>query len=153
MPQGNLGISKHDETCGGPIILTPRASPFTKRSILTDEKKWKVIHVHSRDGGDLAVLVSKMIATLRHFDQEKRAVLRNGSNSAKIKMAFDVLSELFRDTLVVFQSPTWWNKHLFHTIGKSTFTTEEVRAFFSLFWDVEYIREEKRRTRFVKQSF
>ena len=87
-------------------------------------EKWKVIHVHWRDGGDLAVSVSKMIATmLRHFDQEERQL--DGSRHC---------SDPFRDTLVVFQSPTWWNKHLFHTIGKSTFTTEEVRAFFSLFW-------------------
>ena len=52
-----------------PIILTPRkASLFTKRTIPKN-----VIHAHSRDGGDLAVSVSKMVTTmLRHFDQEER---------------------------------------------------------------------------------
>ena len=35
----------------GPRSLTPRkASPFTKRTIPTSEKKWKVIHAHSPDG-------------------------------------------------------------------------------------------------------
>ena len=58
------------ETCAGPLSLTPRkASLFTKRTIPTCEKKWKVIHAHSPDGGHLAVSVSNM---LRHFDQEGR---------------------------------------------------------------------------------
>ena len=62
------------ETCAGTIILTPRnASLFSKRTIPTNEKKWKVIHAHSREGRDLAVSVTSMVTTmLRHFDQEER---------------------------------------------------------------------------------
>ena len=47
------------KTSANPVILTPRESSFTKRNILTREKKWIVIHAHSRHGGDLTVSVSR----------------------------------------------------------------------------------------------
>ena len=129
------------ETGADPVILTPRASLFTKRAIPTNENKW-TIHAHWRKGGELAVSVSKLATTmLWHYDQDERqrnssrhwesvkpvlmkafahkgardfdddfcyawfmmAVLRNGSNIAKKNMGIYVISELFRDTLVVFQ--------------------------------------------------
>ena len=50
-----------------------KASLYTRRTILTNEKKWITIHTHSRYGGDLAVSISKTLTTmLRHFDQEER---------------------------------------------------------------------------------
>ena len=52
------------ETCANLVILTPRASPFTKRTIPMNEKKWIIIHAHSRYGGELAVSVSKMFTTM-----------------------------------------------------------------------------------------
>ena len=67
-----------------------------------------------------------------------RAVQRTGLKSVKIKIGIYVISELFRDTLVVFQQvQNWWNIHLFYTIGKSTFITEEVNEFSTLIWRVE----------------
>ena len=55
------------ETSANPVILTPGASLFTI-TIPTNEYKWKVIHAHSRYGGDLAVSVSKLATTmLRHY--------------------------------------------------------------------------------------
>ena len=72
--QGNLGVSKHEGNYASPLIFTPRkASLFTRRSSPTSEKKWKVKHAHSPDGGHLAVSVAKMVTMmLRHFDQEER---------------------------------------------------------------------------------
>ena len=46
------------------VILTPGASRFTKRTIPTNEKKWKIIHAQTRHGGGLAVSVSKMVTTM-----------------------------------------------------------------------------------------
>ena len=56
-------------------LIPNNASLFTKRTIPMSEKKWKwkVIHTHSRYGGDLAVSISKTITTMsRHFNQEER---------------------------------------------------------------------------------
>ena len=52
------------ETSASPVILSPRASLFTKRTIPTNEKKEITIHAHSRYGGDLAVSVSKLVTTM-----------------------------------------------------------------------------------------
>ena len=62
------------ETRAGPLSLIPRkASLYTRRIILTSEKKWKTIHANFTQGRHLAVSISKTITTmLRHFDQEER---------------------------------------------------------------------------------
>ena len=61
------------ETGADPVILTPRASQFTNRTIDTNEKKSINIHAHSRYGGVLAVSVSKLATTmLRHYDLDER---------------------------------------------------------------------------------
>ena len=61
------------ETSASSVILTPRVSPFTTRTILTNEEKCLTIHAHSRYGGDLAVSVSKLVTMmLRHCDQDER---------------------------------------------------------------------------------
>ena len=66
------------ETSARLVIFATRVSLFTKRTIPTNEKKWTMIHAHSRYGGDLAVSVSKMVRTmLRHYDQDERQ--RDGS--------------------------------------------------------------------------
>ena len=54
-------------------IPSTKASLYRQRTILANERKWKVIHAHSPDGGYLAVAVSKMIIKmLRHYDQDER---------------------------------------------------------------------------------
>ena len=75
--------------------------------------------------------------------QEKARILQTW------RMGTYVLSELFRNTLVVFQQvQSWRNTHVLHTIGRSTFTTKEVRGFFSLFWSGVFPGEkEKDKTR------
>ena len=67
------GSSSTKETCASPFSNPPqRASMYTQRTILTNERKWKVIHAHSPDGGYLATAVSKMVTKiLRHCDQEE----------------------------------------------------------------------------------
>ena len=50
-----------------------RASLYAQRAIPTNDRKWKVIHAASPDGGYLATAVSKMVTNLlRHSDQEER---------------------------------------------------------------------------------
>ena len=47
--------------------------PYTQRATPANERKWKVIHAHSPDGGYLAVAVSKMVTKMpRHYDQDER---------------------------------------------------------------------------------
>ena len=46
---------------------------YTQRTILTNERKWTIIHAHSPDGGYLATAVSKMVTKMRRpHDQEDR---------------------------------------------------------------------------------
>ena len=48
----------YEGTCGSPSAV---------------ERKWKVTHAHSSNGGYLAVALSKMVTTmLRHYDQDER---------------------------------------------------------------------------------
>ena len=68
-PHGNVGSSKHETN----LLHHPcsKSIPIHKKN--TNEKKWIVIHAHSRNGGHLAVSISKMVTTtLKHFDQEER---------------------------------------------------------------------------------
>ena len=98
------------ETCADPIILTPKVSLFTKRTIPTNEKKWKVNHNHSRNWGYLEVSVSKMNRTmLRHFDDGFWLRLIHDDS---IKKQFEYcqdkdgiydIPEVFRHTLMIFQ--------------------------------------------------
>ena len=62
------------ETRAGSLRLVPnKASLYARRTIPKNEKKWIVIHAHSRYGGDLAVSISKTVTTmLRHFDHDER---------------------------------------------------------------------------------
>ena len=54
-------------------FLLQKASLYTQRTIPANERRRKVIHAHSPDGGYLAVAVCKMvIKMLRHYDQDER---------------------------------------------------------------------------------
>ena len=66
--------SSNKETCVYSFSNPPqRASLYTQRTILTNERKWKIIHAHSPDGGYQATSVCKMVTKmLRHYDQEER---------------------------------------------------------------------------------
>ena len=66
--------TSNKETGANTFSIPPtQASFYTKRTIPTNERKWKVIHVHSPDGGDLAIAVSKMVTIMvRHYDQDER---------------------------------------------------------------------------------
>ena len=68
------GSSSNKETCASPFSNPPqRASLYTQRTVPTNEKKWKVIHAYSPDGGYSATAVSNIITqVLRHSDQEGR---------------------------------------------------------------------------------
>ena len=66
------------ETSASLVILTPRASLFTERTIPTSEKELIIFHAHSRYRGDLALSVSTLVtAMLRHHDHDERQ--RDGS--------------------------------------------------------------------------
>ena len=60
--------SSNKETCANTLSIPPtQAFLYTKRTIPTNDGKWKVIHAHSPDGGDLATAVSKMVTRMvRH---------------------------------------------------------------------------------------
>ena len=61
------------ETCASPSQHSSYdASLYARRTIPTNERKRKVIHAHSSDGGDLAVTVSKMGSKiLLQFDYDE----------------------------------------------------------------------------------
>ena len=73
MKKKKKGSSSIKDTCASPFNNPPsRASLYTQRTILTNERKWKVTHAHSPDGGYLATAVSKMVTKiLRHYDQDE----------------------------------------------------------------------------------
>ena len=62
------------KTCASPLSIPPaEASPYTKRTIPTNERTWKVVHTHSPDGGNLATAVSKMVTQMvLHNDHDER---------------------------------------------------------------------------------
>ena len=68
------GRSRNKETCANSFSNPPqRASLYTQRTIPTSDRKWKVTHAASSDGGYSATAVSKMgTQMLRHYDQEER---------------------------------------------------------------------------------
>ena len=56
------------------VSLSPSPAYYTKRTILTKERKWKIIPAYSSyNGGSLSTAISKMVTRLvRHYDQEER---------------------------------------------------------------------------------
>ena len=64
------------ETCASLLSIPPtQASLHTKKEPFpTNERKWKVNHAHSPDGGDLATagLQNGYKKWLRHYDQDER---------------------------------------------------------------------------------
>ena len=62
------------ETCADTLSISPsQALYFTQRTILTIERKWKVIPANSSYGGALSIAVSKMVTRMvRHDDQDER---------------------------------------------------------------------------------
>ena len=65
-------------------------------------------------------------------------------STAKIKLEFSVVHELFKDTLVVFQaSQKWWVMFQFFEIGKRTYFTEDVHGTSNLFWELDWFQEER----------
>ena len=62
------------ESCADTLSISPsQASFITQRTILTTERKWKVILANSSYGGALSVAVSKMVTRMvRHYDQDER---------------------------------------------------------------------------------
>ena len=66
--------TSYKETCANTLGIPPTQESFyTKRTIPTNERKWKVVHACSPDGGDLAMAVSKMVTSMvRHDDQDER---------------------------------------------------------------------------------
>ena len=183
------------ETRAGSLSLIPnKASLNTRRTILTNEKKWITLHVHSRYGGELTVSISKTVtAMLRLFDEEERqldgsrhwdsmkSVLvrkfasriarfqwrsmvtkdvwrlhkeKNGILQRERRWIFMFFCELFKDTLVVFQSSqNWWVMYLFLAIGQGTFFMVDFHGTFSPYWEMDWFWEERRRINPVRQSF
>ena len=78
-----------------------------KRTIPTNERKWKVIHAHSPDGGDLANAVSKMVT--------KRFVITTKMNDNLAVQCIDtvrlVLLRAFAHQVARYFSEKLW-KHL-----------------------------------------
>ena len=63
--------TSNKETCANTLSILPtQASLHTKRTIRTNERKWKVIRANSSYGGALSIQVSKMVT--RHHDQDER---------------------------------------------------------------------------------
>ena len=62
------------ETCADTLSVSPsQAAFFTQRTILTTERKWKVIPANSSSGEALPPAVSKMVTRMvRHYDQDER---------------------------------------------------------------------------------
>ena len=57
--------SRNKEICANALNILPAEESFyTKRTIPTNVKKWKVIPAHSRDGGSLAIAVSEMVTRM-----------------------------------------------------------------------------------------
>ena len=66
--------TRNKEICANALNILPTDESFyTKRTIPTNVKKWKVVPAHSRDGGSLAIAVSEMVTRMmRHYDQDER---------------------------------------------------------------------------------
>ena len=152
------GSSRNKETCAPksiketyasfPSIPPTKASLHTQRTIPTNERKWKVIHAHSPNGGYVATAVSKMVTKmLRHCDQEERQT-DDSRHWDNIKPTF--VTAFARVDERVLQRQQWisfsnksridelhgYSLRFFLTIGRSTSTTEEFRGIFNLFLGV-----------------
>ena len=62
------------ETCANTLSISPsQASFFTQRTILTTERRWKVVPASPSYGGAFSKAVSKMVTRrVRHYDQDER---------------------------------------------------------------------------------
>ena len=81
------------ETCAGTLSISPSQAPFfTRRTIPTTERKWKVIPANSSYGGALSIAVSKMVTIMvRLHDQDERqsdAALHWGTIRPVLLIAF-----------------------------------------------------------------
>ena len=66
-------ILANKETCANTLSIPPTKRLFTQRTIPTNARKWKVVHAHSLDVGDMAIAVSKIVTRMvRHYDQDER---------------------------------------------------------------------------------
>ena len=127
-------------------IMTKRNDNLMVRDIgtLLDQYWWKRLHMK-----ELETLMMDI-----GYAWFMMAVQRNGSNIAKIKMGI-MLFPSYSGTL-------WWysnksrideNTHLFHTIGKSTYITEEVQWVFQSILVSGIILGGKEEDKARKQSF
>ena len=66
--------TSNKETCANTLSISPgQASFFTQRTILTTERRWKVIIASPSYGGAFSKAVSKMVTRrVRHYDQDER---------------------------------------------------------------------------------
>ena len=69
-------------------------------------------------------------------------------------MEFHAIYELFKDTLVVFQSSqNWWVMYSSLAIRKSTYFIQDFHGTSSPYKGMDWFREERRKTKPVRQSF
>ena len=93
-------------------------------------------------------------ATRRGDKISWKAAQRKELSTVKTRKEFYVIHELFKGTLVVFQSnQNWWVMHQFLDIGKGTYFTEDFHGTSSLFWVMDWFQEERRKIKPGKQSF
>ena len=85
-------------------------------------------------------------ATRRGDKISWKAAQRKELSTVKTRKEFYVIHELFKGTLVVFQSnQNWWVMHQFLDIGKGTYFTEDFHGTSSLFWVMDWFQEERRK--------